>query len=253
MTDLTDGAQISQEMQGATLVLTLDRPAKKNAITSPMYRDLAATLNNAAGDFGVRSVLLTGAGSTFTAGNDIFDFLNEPVKDQSSPVFQFLSALHNFPKPLLAAVRGNAVGIGTTALFHCDIVIASLDASFQMPFVNLGLVPEAGSSLLFPRLVGHVKASEIFLTGRSFGAQEALDMGVINQISDEPLQTALAIAELINDQPPTSVINTKALLKSKDHVAIEQVMAAEGELFRIALESDEAQTAFMKFLEKKGK
>lgn len=253
MTDLTDGAQISQEMQGATLVLTLDRPAKKNAITSPMYRDLAAALNNAAGDFGVRSVLLTGAGSTFTAGNDIFDFLNEPVKDQSSPVFQFLYALHNFPKPLLAAVRGNAVGIGTTALFHCDIVIASLDASFQMPFVNLGLVPEAGSSLLFPRLVGHVKASEIFLTGRSFGAQEALDMGVINQISDEPLQTALAIAELINDQPPTSVINTKALLKSKDHVAIEQVMAAEGELFRIALESDEAQTAFMKFLEKKGK
>jgi enoyl-CoA hydratase/carnithine racemase len=181
------------------------------------------------------------------------DFLNEPVKDQNAPAFQFLAALHNFPKPLIAAVQGSAIGIGTTALLHCDLVFASLETSFQMPFVSLGLVPEAGSSLLFPRLVGHAKASEIFLTGRTFGAQEALDMGLINQISDSPLATALEVATVISEQPPTSVINTKALLKSKDHLAVEQVMAVEGELFRIALESDEAQIAFMKFLEKKGK
>ena len=250
MTDLSD---ISRERQGGTLVLTLNRPAKKNAITSAMYQALTAELTTATGDFEIRSVVLTGAGNTFTAGNDIMDFLNEPVKDQNAPALQFLAALHNFPKPLIAAVQGSAIGIGTTALLHCDLVYASLETSFQMPFVSLGLVPEAGSSLLFPRLVGHAKASEIFLTGRTLGAQEALDMGLINQISDSPLKTALEVAAVISEQPPTSVINTKALLKSKDHLAVEQVMAVEGELFRIALESDEAQIAFMKFLEKKGK
>lgn len=250
---MTDLSNISRERQGNILVLTLDRPAKKNAITSAMYQELTAALSEAAGDFEIRSVVLTGAGGTFTAGNDIFDFMNEPAKDESAPGFQFLAALHNFPKPLIAAVQGSAVGIGTTALLHCDLVYAALDTQFQMPFVNLGLVPEAGSSLLFPRLVGHAKASEIFLTGRSFGAQEALDMGLINQITDSPLETAIKVATVIGDQPPTSVINTKALLKSKDHLAIEQVMAVEGELFRIALESEEAQIAFMKFLEKKGK
>jgi enoyl-CoA hydratase/carnithine racemase len=246
---MSELSNISQERQGSTLVLTLDRPTKKNAITSAMYQALTAALDSATGDFAI----LTGAGDTFTAGNDVMDFLNEPVKDQNAPAFQFLAALHNFPKPLIAAVQGSAIGIGTTALLLCDLAYASLNTTFQMPFVNLGLVPEAGSTLLFPRLVGHAKASEIFLTGRTFGAQEALDMGLINQISDSPLETALEVAALIGEQPPTSVINTKALLKSRDHLAVEQVMAVEGELFRIALESDEAQIAFMKFLEKKGK
>jgi len=251
MSENSELSQIRSENRGGVLILTLDRPEKKNAITSQMYRDLTSLLNSAAGDFAVRVVIITGVSEIFTAGNDIFDFLNSPAQDESAPGFQFLASLHEFPKPLIAAVEGNAVGIGTTLLLHCDLVYASLTATFQMPFVTLGLVPEAGSSVLFPRLVGHAKASEIFLTGRSFGAEEALDMGLINQISDAPLTTALEVAAIISEQPPTSVINTKALLKSKDHMAISQVMAAEGELFRIALESDEAQSAFMNFMEKR--
>ena len=136
---------------------------------------------------------------------------------------------------------------------HCDLVYATADAKLSMPFVSLGLVPEAGSSLLFPRLVGHLIASEIFLTGRTFSGTEAHEMRLVNEIATDPLSRAMEIAAVIADQPPTSVINTKALLKSGHHQAVAMVMEAEGELFRIALESDEAQIAFMKFLEKKNK
>ena len=214
---------------------------------------MSQALNEATGDFAIRAVVITGAGTAFTGGNDISDFLETPPTGPESPVFNFLYALHDFPKPLIAAVHGNAVGIGTTALLHCDIVVAAPDSKFQMPFVNLGLVPEAGSSLLFPKLVGHAKASEIFLTGRSFGAEEALTMGLVNKIATDHLAEAMSIAEVIAQQPPTAVINTKALLKSGYHQAVSMVMEAEGELFRIALESDEAQIAFMNFLSKKSK
>jgi len=229
------------------LHLTLNRPEKKNAITQAMYSTLASNLNNAAGDFGIRAVVISGNGKAFTAGNDIMDFMNEEIT-LSSPVFHFLKALHDFPKPLIAAVQGNAVGIGTTMLMHCDLVYAAPDTLFAMPFVTLGLVPEAGSSILFPRLVGHAKASEIFLTGRDFGATEALEMGLINGIEADSVHKALAIAEVIAHQPPNAVLNSKALLKSASHIAIENVMLAEGEMFRIALQSDETQGAFMKFM-----
>ena len=136
---------------------------------------------------------------------------------------------------------------------HCDLVYATADAKLSMPFVSLGLVPEAGSSILFPRLVGHAIASEIFLTGRDFSGSEAHQMRLVNEIVSDPLAKALEVAEVIANQPPTSVINTKALLKSGHHQAVAMVMEAESELFRIALESDEAQIAFMKFLEKKSK
>jgi enoyl-CoA hydratase/carnithine racemase len=230
-----------------TLHLTLNRPEKKNAITQAMYMTLANNLNAAAGDFAIRTVVISGNGKAFTAGNDIMDFMNEEIT-MSSPVFHFLKAIHEFPKPLIAAVQGNAVGIGTTMLLHCDLVYASADALFAMPFVTLGLVPEAGSSLLFPRLVGHAKASEIFMTGRSFGSAEALEMGLINSIEESPTAKALEVAALIADQPPSAVLNTKALLKSGSHIAVENVMLAEGEMFRIALQSDETQGAFMKFM-----
>jgi enoyl-CoA hydratase/carnithine racemase len=239
------------EDRSSIRIITLNRPAKKNALTPAMYQIMASAINEAAGDFSIRAVVLTGAGSAFTGGNDISDFLETPPTGPDSPVFQFLYAIHDFPKPLVAAVHGNAVGIGTTALLHCDIVVAAPDVKFQMPFVNLGLVPEAGSSLLFPKLVGHAKASEIFLTGRSFGAEEALSMGLVNEVREDYLDAALKIAATIAAQPPTSVINTKALLKSGHHQAVSMVMEAEGELFRIALESDEAQLAFMNFLSKR--
>ncbi len=245
--------EILVEDHGPVRQITLNRPAKKNALTPPMYAELTNQLNLAAGDFAIRVVVICGAGSAFTAGNDIFDFLNTPPTSSDSPVMQFLAAIHNFPKPLIASVHGNAVGIGTTMLMHCDLVYAAVDAKFQMPFVSLGLVPEAGSSLLFPRLAGHVKASEIFLTGRSFDSKEALEMKLINSIEADPLAKAIATSQIIANQPPEAVINTKALLKSGSYESVTAVMRVEGELFQMALESEEAQSAFMKFLESKSK
>lgn len=246
-------SQILAEQVGEVLVLKLNRAEKKNALTQEMYQTLASKINEAAGDFAIRCVVISSEGDSFTAGNDINDFANNPQMDEGSPVFNFLFAIHNFPKPLIAAVHGRAVGIGTTMLMHCDIVTANPNTVFSMPFVSLGLVAEGGSSYLFPRLVGHAKASEILLTGRNFTADEALQLGLINEISDDHFAAAMKFANTLAEQPPTAVINTKALLKSSSHEAINQVMRAEGELFKMAIDSDEAQQAFMNFLMKKNK
>jgi enoyl-CoA hydratase/carnithine racemase len=152
-----------------------------------MYQALADGINEANGDFGIRAIILSTSSAHFTAGNDLFDFLNEPPLEPGSPVMNFLEAIHSFAKPVLAAVSGNAIGIGTTMLLHCDIVVADSSAKFVMPFVNLGLVPEAGASLLFPRLVGHQAASKVFLTGEGFDAKTAKEFGLIAEISETPL------------------------------------------------------------------
>jgi enoyl-CoA hydratase/carnithine racemase len=246
-------SEILSKIEEQVLTLTLNRPEKQNAITRDMYQVLADAINEANGDFGVRAVLIASSSQHFTAGNDLFDFLNAPPLEEGSPVMNFLAAIHNFSKPLLAAVSGNAVGIGTTMLFHCDVVVAAPSARFSMPFVNLGLVPEAGSSILFPRLVGHQRASKVFLTGEAFGVEEAFAMGLIAEISESPIDVAQAIATKIAAQPPNAVIQTKALLKSELHDKVAAVMRAEGELFQMALQSDEAREAFMNFLAKKGK
>jgi enoyl-CoA hydratase/carnithine racemase len=246
-------SNILTEQLGSILHLKLNRPEKKNALTQEMYQSLAIKINEAAGDFAIRAVVISSAGDAFTAGNDINDFANNPPMDEGSPVFSFLFAIHNFPKPLIASVHGRAVGIGTTMLMHCDIVSANPNTVFSMPFVSLGLVAEGGSSYLFPRLVGHAKAAEILLTGRNFSADEALQMGLINAVDDDQLAVAMKFAQELAEQPPTAVINTKALLKSGSHDALNQVMRAEGELFKMAMDSDEAQSAFMNFLLKKSK
>jgi enoyl-CoA hydratase/carnithine racemase len=246
-------SNILTEQLGSVLHLKLNRPEKKNALTQEMYQSLANKINEAAGDFAIRAVVISSAGDAFTAGNDINDFANNPPMDEGSPVFSFLFAIHNFPKPLIASVHGRAVGIGTTMLMHCDIVSANPNTIFSMPFVSLGLVAEGGSSYLFPRLVGHAKAAEILLTGRNFSADEALQMGLINTVDDDQLAVAIKFAQELAEQPPTAVINTKALLKSGSHDALNQVMRAEGELFKMAMDSDEAQSAFMNFLLKKSK
>jgi enoyl-CoA hydratase/carnithine racemase len=246
-------SNILTEQLGSVLHLKLNRPEKKNALTQEMYQTLATKINEAAGDFAIRVVVISSEGDAFTAGNDINDFANNPPMDEGSPVFNFLFAIHNFPKPLIAAVHGRAVGIGTTMLMHCDIVTANPNTIFSMPFVSLGLVAEGGSSYLFPRLVGHAKAAEILLTGRDFLADEALQMGLINTIADDQLSAAMKFAQELAEQPPTAVINTKALLKSGSHEALNQVIRAEGELFKMAMDSDEAQQAFMNFLLKKSK
>jgi enoyl-CoA hydratase/carnithine racemase len=246
-------SNILTEQTGSILHLKLNRPEKKNALTQEMYQSLGTKINEAAADFAIRAVVISSDGDSFTAGNDINDFANNPQMDEGSPVFNFLFAIHNFPKPLIASVHGRAVGIGTTMLMHCDIVTANPNTIFSMPFVSLGLVAEGGSSYLFPRLVGHAKAAEILLTGRNFSADEALQMGLINSIADDQLAAAMKFAQELAEQPPTAVINTKALLKSGSHDALNQVMRAEGELFKMAMDSDEAQQAFMNFLLKKSK
>ena len=246
-------AEILREVDGPILTLTLNRPEKQNAITREMYQTLASALAEANGDFAIRAVIITTSSQHFTSGNDLFDFLNAPPLEPGSPVMNFLEQIHNFSKPLIAAISGNAVGIGTTMLFHCDVVVAAPTTRFSMPFVNLGLVPEAGSSLLFPRLVGYQRAAKVFLTGESFDSEFALEVGLIAEISETPLASARLIAEKIATQPPSAIIQTKALLKSELHDKVTAVMRAEGELFQMALQSDEAREAFMNFLAKKGK
>lgn len=246
-------SEILATQSGSILTLSFNRPAKMNALTRAMYAGLAKGLNDAAGDFGVRAVILTSEGDHFTAGNDIVDFMDNPPTSDSSEVAQFLAALLNFPKPLIAAVKGNAVGVGTTMLLHCDVVVASPSANFTMPFASLGLVPEAGSSFLFPALVGYQRAAKIFFTGESFGADAALEMGLIAEIDADALAGATKIAQHIAEQPPQAIINTKALLKARNHESVAAVMKAEFEIFAMALQSDEAMEAFMKFMAKKGK
>jgi enoyl-CoA hydratase/carnithine racemase len=240
-------------LDGQVLTLSFNRPEKMNALNRSMYSDLAKALNEAAGDFAVRAVIITGEGEHFTAGNDIVDFMNNPPTSESSEVAQFLAALLEFPKPLLAAVKGNAVGVGTTMLLHCDVVVAAPTAKFSMPFASLGLVPEAGSSLLFPQLVGYQRAAKIFMTGESFTTEAAVEMGLVAGVDTDPLALAKKIAEQIAQQPPQAIINTKALLKAKNHDSVAAVMKAEFEIFAMSLQSDEAMEAFMKFMSKKGK
>ena len=246
-------SEILRKQEGNILVLSFNRPAKMNALTRSMYAGLATGLNEAAGDFGIRAVILTSEDQHFTAGNDISDFMNNPPTSESSEVSQFLESLLNFPKPLIAAVKGNAVGVGTTMLLHCDVVVASPSAKFSMPFASLGLVPEAGSSFLFPQLVGYQRAARIFMTGESFDAPSAVEMGLVTSIENDPVNEAMKIAQHIAEQPPQAIINTKALLKAKSHDAVAAVMKAEFEIFAMALQSEEAMEAFMKFMSKKGK
>jgi enoyl-CoA hydratase/carnithine racemase len=246
-------SEILSRQEGNILVLSFNRPEKMNALTRSMYAGLAKGLSDAAGDFGIRAVIITSETQHFTAGNDISDFMDNPPTSDSSEVSQFLESLLNFPKPLIAAVKGNAVGVGTTMLLHCDVVVASPSAKFSMPFASLGLVPEAGSSFLFPQLVGYQRAARIFMTGESFDAPMAVEMGLATSIENDPMSEAMKIAQQIADQPPQAIINTKALLKARSHDAVAAVMKAEFEIFAMALQSDEAMEAFMKFMSKKGK
>ena len=246
-------AEITNTRDGQTLVISFNRPEKMNAITRSMYAGLTQSLNDAAGEFGIRCVVITSEGDHFTSGNDIGDFMSNPPTESDSDVAKFLGALLEFPKPLLAAVKGNAIGVGTTMLLHCDVTIASETTNFSMPFVNLGLVPEAGATLLFPRLVGYQRAAQILLTGEPFSAEQAVEMGLIAAIAQNPKDEIRKIALKLASQPPNAILQTKALLKSDLHEKVKVVMQAEGELFLRALESDEAQEAFMKLAAKKGK
>jgi enoyl-CoA hydratase/carnithine racemase len=238
---------------GPVTTITLNRPEKMNAITRAMYKTMAETINAAAVDPQQSVVVIQSNGDHFTAGNDISDFLNNPPLEDGSEVWQFIKAAHEFPKVLIAATQGNAVGIGSTMIMHCDFAYASPTTRFRMPFVNLGLVPEFGSSYLFPKNLGHRRAAELLLMGREFMAHEAMEWGVINEVADDPKARAHEVALLVAEQPPNALVQAKQLMKSPDHERLNVIMNAEGELFQRALTSEEAQNAFMNFLMKKSK
>ena len=238
--------------RGAITEIRLNRPDKRNAITAAMYAALAEALTEAAGDGTVRVVTIAGSGGIFTSGNDLKDFQETPPVGMDKPVYRFIEAIATFPKVLIAGVTGPAVGIGTTMLLHCDLVLAAPSALFHMPFVDLALVPEAGSSLLFPRLVGRQRAAKHLVLGEPFDAKTAVEYGLVTEIVEEDrLEEALtAMAERIAAKPPEAVRITKQLLASTAG-SLEDRIAAEGQHFAERLQSAEAAEAFQAFFEKR--
>jgi enoyl-CoA hydratase/carnithine racemase len=235
------------------MTLTFNRVDKKNSITSAMYAALADALEQAEQDAAVRVVVFQGHETIFSAGNDIADFLNNPPAGQDSPVFRFLRNIAAFPKPVIAAVAGPAVGIGTTLLFHCDLVYAGDNAAFSMPFVNLGLCPEAASSLLVPQMMGYHRAAEALLMGEPFMAEAAQEVGLVNRVVP-PLELnnfAQAQARKLAAKPITSLMETKRLMKGSQTAHIKAQMAEEGASFGRMLREPAAKEAFGAFMEKR--
>ncbi len=245
-------SDILTHTDAGVMTITFNRLDKKNSITSTMYAAMADAVAQAAADASVRVVLFQGHESIFSAGNDIGDFLNQPPTTQESPVFRFLRGIATFEKPLLAAVAGPAVGIGTTLLFHCDLVYAGDNAAFSMPFVNLGLCPEAASSLLAPRMFGYHRAAEALLMGEPFFAEAAQEVGLVNRVvpPTEVNGYAQAQARKLAAKPLSSLIATKRLMKG-DTQAVLQKMDEEGQSFGRMLREPAAKEAFGAFMEKR--
>jgi enoyl-CoA hydratase/carnithine racemase len=238
------------------LTLEFDRLERKNAITGAMYQTLADALRDAEADSAVRAILIVGKPEIFTAGNDLDDFLNnagEGAMTEQRPVFQFMTALESCTKPVVAAVAGAAVGIGTTLLMHCDLVYAADNAKFSMPFTQLGLCPEFASSLLVPQSAGYTRAAEKLLLGEAFLAQEALEMGIVARVlpAAELLAFAQGQAAKLAKLPPASIRTTKALMKRARSPEIREAIAAENERFSAMLQGAEAKEAFTAFFEKR--
>ena len=233
--------------------IEIARPEKKNALTAAMYKAMSDAIVAAGSDASVRCVLITGQPGIFTSGNDIEDFLHRPPAGEESPVFGFMRTLINCEKPVVAAVTGAAVGIGTTMLLHCDFVYVSDEARLAMPFVSLGLVPEFASSVLVPRLMGHVKAAEKLMLGDPMTGAEAVELGLANGVlpAGEVLPHARRVAQRFNALPPGAVRETKALLRRLDKQTLLDACAVEGELFGKRLRSPEAMEAFQAFFQKR--
>ena len=233
--------------------IEIARPEKKNAITSAMYQAMADALLAAVADPGVRAVLISGQPGIFTSGNDIEDFMGRPPQDENAPVFQFMQALVGCDKPVIAAVTGAAVGIGTTLLLHCDFVYVADDARLAMPFVSLGLVPEFASSLLVGQLMGHARASEKLLLGDPFTGADAVECGIANAVlpAGEVLRHARRVAERFNTLPPGAVRDSKRLMRAGQREAVLKTIQAELEIFGPRLRSPEAIEAFQAFFQKR--
>lgn len=244
---------IQTETADAITRIQIARPERKNAITANMYAALADTLVAAEADETVRVILLHGQSDIFSAGNDLEDFLRSPPQQADAPVFRFMGALAGAAKPVVAAVNGAAVGIGTTMLLHCDLAYCADDSRFSLPFVNLGLCPEFASSLLLPLSAGYHRAAEKMLLGEPASAEEALEMGLVNRILPpaEVLTHARRQCERLALLPPVAVLETKRLLKAGWRSATERAISDESATFRRLLASDEARRAFSSFLERR--
>ena len=245
--------EILSHLDTGVMTLTINRVDKKNSITAAMYAAMADVLAAAKNDPAVRVLVIQGHETIFSAGNDIGDFLNKPPSTQDSPVFRFLHGISSFPKPIVVAVCGPAVGIGTTMLLHCDLIYAGDNAAFSMPFVNLGLCPEAASSLLVPQLMGYPRAAEALLLGEPFSAETALEIGLINRIVPPAEANALAQqqARKLAAKPLSSVIETKRLMKKGNTHGVVERMAEEGNSFGRMLSEPAAREAFTAFMQKR--
>lgn len=251
---MSEHVSVTRESGGVTLV-RLARPEKKNALTGAMYDALADALAEADRSDEIGAVVLAGSGGVFTAGNDIADFLRASGEGGGSerPASRFIRQLARTETPLVAAVEGLAIGVGATLTLHCDMVFAAPGATFRMPFVDLGLVPEAGSSRLLPRRVGLAKATEILMLGDPYTAEEALRLGLINAIVEPErlLATAIGAAGRLAAKPRSAIAATRRLIRG-DGTALAQAMEAELDAFGRALSSPDAERAFRAFLDRAG-
>jgi enoyl-CoA hydratase/carnithine racemase len=239
--------------EGRVLVVGFNRPDKKNALTSSMYTELADALKGADSDDNIRVVVIKGSPAIFSAGADLSDFQQNPPRNMEAPLYHFLAAISTFSKPIIAAVSGAAVGIGTTMLLHCDIVYASETARFSLPFVQLGLCPEAASSLLLPRVLGHQRAAEMLMLGESLMAADAVTLGLVNRVValDSLDEFVSAQATKMASLPGVSLRLTKSLMKRGLVEATSQQIREEAEQFSALLTGPDAVEAFSAFLEKR--
>ena len=244
---------IATARRGAVAAIAFDRPERRNAVTAAMYEALAAAIAEAERDDAVRAILFHGSPEAFTAGNDLEDFLERPPAGDDTPVFRFLRAMSAARKPVVAAVTGPAVGLGTTMLLHCEIVYAGRGARFALPFVGLGLVPEFASTYLLPLAAGYHRAAELLLLAEPFDAQRALEAGIVTRVVEdaEALPAAWRAAERLAALPPRPVQLTKELLKRTHREAIAGALAAEGGHFRTLLGEPAAREALAAFMEKR--
>jgi enoyl-CoA hydratase/carnithine racemase len=244
--------EIITERSESVLRVQLNRPMKRNAMTSRMYATLTDVFNDAAKDEGTRVVLWHGAGDSFSAGNDIEDFLENPPGPGDSPQARLMNALLDFDKPLVAAVHGAAIGGGTTMLTHCDFVYAGESAKFQMPFINLAVVPEFGSSCSVPARIGHIRAAELILLGLPFDAKRAAELGFVTQVVPDQnlMTTATEAARKLAAKPARALQASKRLMKQPFRAQIKAAMEAENQEFSALVRSEDAKEALGAFLEK---
>ena len=245
--------QVLTELKDRVLTIRFNRAEKKNALTAVMYQATADALNEAAKNSAVRVVLITGTTNCFSSGNDLQDFLQNPPVSPDAPVAQFMRAVATFPKPLVAAVNGFAIGVGTTMLLQCDLVYAGTSAKFQLPFVNIGICPELASSYIMPRLMGNARTAELILLGEAFTAEKALTYGIINEVLPDVECEARALdrAQRLAAQPPEAMRTAKLLLRRWNQDTVLEAITHEAGYFMPMLEKPEAREAMTAFMQKR--